>query len=68
VLKARVRALPQGGEANAALIRLLAKTLHIPANAIELESGATGRAKTLSLHGNAEHLAATLSQIVAGKG
>lgn len=65
VLKARVRALPQEGEANAALIRLIAKALHIPASAVEIDSGASGRVKTLSLQGDPEQLANALAELVA---
>jgi uncharacterized protein (TIGR00251 family) len=63
VLKARVRAAPQDGEANAALIKLISKTLRIPAAAIRLESGATARLKTLVLTGDAEALVAALAAI-----
>ena len=56
VLKARVRAVPEAGAANAALMRLLAEVLSVPARAIKLESGATSRVKTLFLEGNAEAL------------
>jgi uncharacterized protein len=66
VLKARVRAAPQDGEANAALVRLIAKTLRIPAAAIRLESGATARIKTLLLEGNATALAAALEACAGG--
>lgn len=54
VLKARVRAVPEDGAANAALIRLIAKSLRVPAAAVRLESGATGRLKTLILTGDAK--------------
>lgn len=64
VLKARVRALPQEGEANAALIRLIAKALHIPASAVEIDSGTTGRVKTLSLQGDAEQLTRALAELI----
>ena len=47
LLKARVRAAPENGEANEALLRLLAKTLRIPLSEIRLQSGASGRMKTL---------------------
>ncbi len=56
VLKVRVRAVPEAGAANAALIRLVAKSLAMPAGAISLETGATGRVKTLFLNGDAEAL------------
>ena len=58
-----MRATPQDGEANAALIKLIAKTLRIPATAIRLESGATARLKTLVLTADAEALAAALAAI-----
>ena len=57
-----VRALPAGGKANAALIRLLAKTWHLPASSIEIAAGATARRKTLDLAGDATDLAATLTR------
>jgi len=53
--------IPAGGKANAALIRLLAKTWRLPASSIEIASGATARRKTLDLAGDATDLAATLS-------
>ena len=63
VLKVRVRAVPQDGEANEALIRLLAKALHIAASAVRLESGASGRLKTLHLQGDPEILTAGLTRL-----
>jgi uncharacterized protein len=60
VLKARVRALPEAGAANTALIRLLAKALALPSSAVTLESGATGRVKTLMLRGDCEAIEARL--------
>jgi len=68
VLKARVRATPQDGEANAALIKLIAKTLRVPAAAIRLESGATARLKTLVLTGDTEALGAALAAITGAAG
>ena len=68
VLKVRVRAVPQDGEANAALIRLLAKALRIPPSAVRIEAGASGRLKTLRLYGDAEALAAGLARLAARAG
>jgi uncharacterized protein (TIGR00251 family) len=65
VLKARVRAVPRDGEANEALIRLLAKALRIPAGAVRIEAGASGRLKTVHLQGDAETLAATLARLAS---
>ena len=47
VLKVRVRAVPEDGAANAGLIAVLAKFLHIPKSKIRLETGATARLKSL---------------------
>ena len=66
VLKVRVRAVPQEGEANEALQRLLAKALHVSASAVRIESGASGRVKTLHLKGDAATLAADLSRLSSG--
>ena len=52
VVHARVRALPEDGAANKALIALLAKSLHRPKSAIELVSGAGGRIKQLRVTGD----------------
>ncbi len=67
VLKARVRAVPEDGKANDALIALLAKALKIPASRIRLAAGATSRHKTLALAGDAEELAEKLEKIVADR-
>lgn len=48
-LAVRVTAAPTDGEANAALTRLLAKTLGIPAREIVLVSGAASRVKVFEL-------------------
>lgn len=50
-LAARVRAVPEKGKANAALIVLLAKRLDWPRSAILLESGDTNRLKRLRIIG-----------------
>ena len=49
VVKMRVRAVPEDGAANAALVVVLAKFLQIPKSKIKLESGATARFKSLLL-------------------
>lgn len=50
-LQAQVRAVPEKGLANRALIRLIAKRVHIPAKDIRIESGDTARLKRLRLAG-----------------
>ena len=62
-LKARVRAVPEDGKANKALIRLLAGELGIPAGAIALVSGGTARLKTLRLDGEFAALEARLLKL-----
>jgi len=64
VLKVRVRAAPSEGEANAALIRLLAKTLDVPPRALNLAAGATSRIKRVVIEGDGLALAAKLEMLV----
>ncbi|WP_374513408.1 DUF167 family protein [Brevundimonas sp.] len=51
VLKVRVRARPVEGEANAALLKLLAKTLGVPKSAVSLERGGQSRTKMIAVAG-----------------
>jgi hypothetical protein len=44
-LKVRVRAAPSDGEANAALVRVIAKALRVPARQVSLVAGASARIK-----------------------
>jgi hypothetical protein len=66
VLKLRVRAAASEGEANAAVIRLLAGALGVPARDVSLVAGGRGRIKRLRIGGEAAALAATLERICAG--
>ena len=50
-LKLAVTAPPVDGEANAAVIELLAKTLGVASNAIEVIAGASSRRKTVRVAG-----------------
>jgi len=65
VLKVRVRAAPTEGEANEALVRLLARTLDVPSRDVTLLSGATARQKRIAISGHGPTLVATLEKIVA---
>ncbi|MGZ8362535.1 MAG: DUF167 domain-containing protein [Caulobacteraceae bacterium] len=51
LLKVRVASAATDGQANAALIRLLARRLGVPASAVTLISGATSRVKRLEIAG-----------------
>ncbi|MFZ1210074.1 MAG: DUF167 family protein, partial [Pseudolabrys sp.] len=59
-----VRAAPADGEANAALIRLVAKSLGVPRRDVAVVAGATGRLKRLLISGNGPTLIAALEKIV----
>lgn len=62
VLKARVRAAPSGGEANAALIALLAEELSVSRSQISLTAGAGARLKRVLVQGDGAALAAQLQK------
>ncbi|MCZ8096438.1 MAG: DUF167 family protein [Burkholderiales bacterium] len=62
VLKARVRAVPEAGKANAALARLVAAACGVAATQVSLASGATARVKSLHIEGDAAALAAALAR------
>ena len=61
VALARVRAVPDSGEANAALVALLAKLLGRPKSAVAVARGATQRLKQVRISGDANMLSATIS-------
>ncbi|HZL61357.1 MAG TPA: DUF167 family protein [Pseudolabrys sp.] len=65
VLKVRVRVAPSEGEANAALVRLLAKAVGVPPRDVTLAAGATARVKRLTISGNGPTLIAALEKIAA---
>lgn len=54
VLKARVAAPPVEGEANAALVRLLAKALGVARSSVRIVSGEGARVKILAVEGLGE--------------
>jgi uncharacterized protein (TIGR00251 family) len=58
----RVRAVPEEGAANAALVALVAKTFGRPKSAVTIERGAAQRLKRVRISGDVE----ALSRIVAG--
>ena len=67
VLKARVAAPPSEGEANDALIRLIAKALGVPSRDVALAAGATARVKRLTVAGDPARLIAALEKIAAAR-
>ncbi len=50
-LLVRVKAPPAEGQANAAVIRLLARTLKVPASRLSLLQGQSGRQKLVRIEG-----------------
>jgi hypothetical protein len=56
VLKARVRALPEDGRANAALERLVAGWLKLPPSSVSVTQGGKSRLKQVSVEGDADTL------------
>jgi uncharacterized protein len=63
VLKVRVAAVPSEGEANAALVRLIAKALRVPPRTVTLAAGASSRIKRLAISGDGPTLIAALEKI-----
>ena len=65
VLKARTRALPDRGLANAAVERLIADWLGVPKRSVSLRSGGKSRLKSVAVEGDAEELSRRLASLVA---
>jgi len=65
-LQMSVRAVPEKGLANKALIQRIAKRLKIPAKGVLLESGDTSRLKRLRLVGHAEDAARIARELENG--
>jgi uncharacterized protein (TIGR00251 family) len=55
-LKAKVRALPENGKANKALVELLARHFGVARSAVHLVSGETARKKILRIMGDPEDI------------
>jgi uncharacterized protein YggU (UPF0235/DUF167 family) len=64
VLKARVRAAPEKGIANAALEELLAGALGVPKSAVSVVAGGTSRLKSVKVVGKADRLARALDGVL----
>jgi len=62
-LKCRVRAVPENGKANTALVELLAKTLTVPKSAVTIVAGAASRRKKVEIAGDPAVLAARLESL-----
>ena len=67
VVKVRVRAIADGGEANRAVTELLAKVLGVPKARVKILSGVTSRLKQVAVGGDPEILGETLRKATAIK-
>lgn len=67
VLRVRVKAVPDRGKANAAVIALLGKALKLPKSAISLISGETARLKTVRMAGDPQMLADRLDGLLGDR-
>jgi uncharacterized protein len=67
VIKVRVRAIAEGGEANRAVIELLAKALGVPKGKVRLLTGTTSRLKQIAVDGDPAKLGETLRKLTAAK-
>ena len=64
ILKARVRAVPEDGEANRAVERLIAKTLGVPNSAVRVGAGHTSRIKNIAVDGEPSVLLKKLEKLL----
>jgi uncharacterized protein len=67
VVKVRVRAIADGGEAHRAVTELLAKALGVPKGRVKILSGATSRLKQVAVDGDPRQLGETLRQLTVPK-
>jgi uncharacterized protein (TIGR00251 family) len=67
VVKVRVRAIAEGGEANRAVIELLAKALGVPKGHVRVLSGVTSRLKQIAVDGDPAKLGDALRKLTAVK-
>jgi uncharacterized protein len=67
VVKVRVRATAEGGEANRAVMELLAKALGVPKGKVRILSGMTSRLKQIAVDGDPQKLGDALRELTAAK-
>ena len=65
VVKVRVRAIADGGEANRAVTELLARTLRVPKAKVKILSGATSRLKQVAVGGDPKSLGDIMRALTA---
>jgi uncharacterized protein (TIGR00251 family) len=67
VVKVRVRAIADGGEANRAVTELMAKALGVPRARVRILSGVTSRLKQIAVGGDPAKLGEGLRRLTAAK-
>ncbi|MBV9434110.1 MAG: DUF167 domain-containing protein [Hyphomicrobiales bacterium] len=65
VLSARVRAIPEKGAANEAILALIAESFGVAPSRVTLIAGANSRLKSVRIEGDPATLAATLCKILS---
>lgn len=65
VVKVRVRAIADGGEANKAVTELLARALRVPKARVKILSGATSRLKQIAVDGDPKSLGDAMRVLTA---
>lgn len=63
ILRVRVKAVPDRGKANAAVIVLLAKALGVPKSSIGVVAGETAQLKSVAIRGDGDGLVKRLAAI-----
>jgi uncharacterized protein (TIGR00251 family) len=67
VVKVRVRAIAEGGEANRAVTELLAKALGVKKRDVRVLSGTTSRHKQIAVDGDPKKLGELMRSLTAAK-
>jgi uncharacterized protein (TIGR00251 family) len=67
VVKVRVRAIADGGEANRAVTELVAKALGVPKAKVRILSGTTSRLKQIAVDGDPAKLGESLRKLTAAR-
>ena len=67
VVKMRLRAIAEGGQANRAVVELLARALDVPKARVRVLSGTTSRLKQIAVDGDPKKLGDALRMLTAAK-
>lgn len=62
-LKIKLKARAIEGQANAALVELIAELMHVPKSSVTLQAGSTARLKTIHVRGESQALLSKLQQL-----